>query len=151
MEPDLFLRRFWAKVDIAGPDECWLWRGAQNSRGYGQVWREGKRPGAHCIAFASSGVRIPPRRVVRHSCDVPPCCNPRHLSLGTQADNLREMVERGRSARGERNARARLSMADVDHIRALCDAGELQREAARRYGVTQQQVSKIIRGENWHV
>lgn len=92
--------------------------------------------------------------VIRHTCDNPLCCNPRHLIPGTQADNVRDMVERGRrgDSSGERNPKARLTWDDVRRIRRMyADGmrGKRQQDVADEYGVTQTTISGILRGVTW--
>ena len=82
-------------------DECWIWTAHTDRNGYGQctqvvygqsIWL------AHRLAWVLANKRpVPDEMKVLHSCDNPPCCNPTHLHLGTQLDNMREMRERGRS------------------------------------------------------
>ena len=84
--------RFWAKVQVGSPDECWPWLGCRDSKGYG---RAGKRERAHRIAYQIVHGALPEDRLVRHTCDNPPCCNPAHLLIGDHADNARDAVERG--------------------------------------------------------
>jgi hypothetical protein len=84
-----------------GPDACWPWRGALNSFGYGNVGEDGFTLTASRVAYELTYGFIPPGEgyhgnVVRHTCDNPPCCNPRHLVLGTQADNNRDRDARRR-------------------------------------------------------
>ncbi len=90
--------RFWAFVDkeaAAGPNgKCWGWKGCL-SRGYGQIWIAGKMVLAHrYVFFLTHGYW--PKPVGRHSCDVPTCCNPDHIVEGTQLDNIRDKMKRGR-------------------------------------------------------
>lgn len=85
--------------------ECWLWTGPVTPDGYGLLTiLDPKRcRGAHRVALAlSEGVDVDEYRgkVVRHRCDNPPCINPSHLVLGTVADNVRDMYERGRDNNG---------------------------------------------------
>lgn len=86
---------------------CLIWEGAVSGSGYGQASLGGKRVYTHRLAWAFGlegqrhGALPPPNVVIRHLCDTPRCCNPDHLQAGTQAENLRDMVERGRSARGD--------------------------------------------------
>jgi hypothetical protein len=91
--------RFHAQVERG--DSCWLWSGETNNRGYGHfnLYRRGKRVRllAHRVAFELATGIAPASYVVRHDCDTPPCCNPAHLRLGTQAQNMQDCVERGRA------------------------------------------------------
>jgi len=90
--------RFEAKVDRSGPGECWTWTGARLRKGYGRIRVGGRVESAHRIAWVlANGALIPEGMVIRHTCDVPPCCRPSHLALGTDVDNTRDMIERGRA------------------------------------------------------
>ena len=100
---------FWSRVSRAGPDECWLWVGADNGHGYGQFWWRGKPMRAHKLAYElENNITLPRVRnsktsiCVCHSCDTPLCCNPRHLWLGTLLDNKTDEMAKGRNARGDR-------------------------------------------------
>jgi hypothetical protein len=91
--------RFWSKVDKT--DGCWVWTASKNCEGYGRFNRFGKkRPnceGAHRVSYIiSSGAEIPDGMLVLHKCDNPPCVNPEHLYLGSNADNARDKKDRGR-------------------------------------------------------
>jgi hypothetical protein len=96
--------RFWEKVQIGEPDECWLWTSTTNCKGYGYFWigtkNTGSRYGAHRIShFLSTGVDAH-LLLVRHSCHVRNCVNPSHLSIGTDRQNHADMVEAGRGMHG---------------------------------------------------
>jgi hypothetical protein len=95
--------RFWARV--VKSDGCWLWQGNTTPDGYGLV-HCGRRPDgrvindyAHRIAYWLTSGPIPDGLVVRHRCDNPPCCNPEHLLLGTQADNIADAQRQGKYKR----------------------------------------------------
>lgn len=93
------LARFWAKVDIKGEDDCWLWKASVNSKGYGSFAINGSGTSAHKIAWALSkndGVLSDSKSHIMHSCDVRNCVNPKHLSLGTALDNTRDAIKKGR-------------------------------------------------------
>ncbi len=94
--------RFWPKVDKRGDDECWEWTGGRHPSGYGQIWIGGKY-GSHIYAHRASweinGHKIPDGMCVLHHCDNPPCVNPAHLFIGTQADNMRDKQAKGRTLR----------------------------------------------------
>ena len=86
--------RFWSKVDRTG--ECWLWLAARGRTGYGRFRQPKGHEYAHRVAYRLTFGPIPEGMVVRHICDNPPCCNPEHLLLGTQSDNNKDSVARGR-------------------------------------------------------
>lgn len=93
-------QRFWAKVDVRGPDECWEWTASLDQHGYGKFGIEsGLCERAHRFAWALTRGPIGRGLWVLHSCDRRQCVNPAHLRLGNHADNARDRQGRGR-ARG---------------------------------------------------
>lgn len=97
------MERFWAKVKKGSG--CWIWTGARTTSGYGffNLPRNGlpKRVvKAHRYAWTLAQGAIPDGMFVCHSCDVPLCCNPEHLWLGTHDENMRDMVRKGRTRGG---------------------------------------------------
>lgn len=91
--------RLWDRVDRSGgPDACWEWSGYRTRRGYGQIGEGRTIHPTHRVAWEQTHqAKVLPGFVVRHDCDNPPCCNPSHLRLGTDADNVRDMIDRGRA------------------------------------------------------
>lgn len=89
--------RFWAKVDKS--NGCWLWRAARNRGGYG-IFENGRRTlYAHRYALELNGTPVPDGLFALHRCDNPPCVRPDHLFVGSLADNVADMVQKGRQAR----------------------------------------------------
>jgi len=149
--------RFWAKV-VKG-DGCWLWSGAKNNVGYGQFTvRMPKRKLllAHRVAFALTSGEIPNGMCILHMCDAPACVRPSHLKLGTMRDNTNDMIAKGRSTfiqftgrslRGEENPKAKFTLRQVAGIRRRYSSGNAsQNELARKYGVTQSTIWRIVNG-----
>jgi hypothetical protein len=106
---------------------------------------------AHKIALELTGWIIPfVGLVVLHLCDNPPCCRPSHLRIGTPDENNTDMFAKGRQARGERVASAKLRQVDVDEIRRLYAAGGISKRAlARQFRVHHSTIMAIITGETW--
>jgi len=98
-------------------EPCILWTGSRNADGYGTMSRNRK---AHRVAWEHERGPIPAGMSVLHRCDTPACVNVAHLFLGTQADNMADMMAKGRGARhdGVHNGQAKLSAEDVRAIRA---------------------------------
>ncbi len=146
------LRRFWEKVDRRGPDECWPWLGSKLPKGYGKLLFSGKMQLAHRLSFLMHHGPVPCGLHVCHKCDNPPCVNPRHLWAGTMFDNMQDCSKKGRfptrreAIDGEKNQSAKLTEQQVAEIRA---SSGFQYEIAKKYGISQCQVSRIKRGEIW--
>lgn len=139
--------RFWEKVDILEPDECWLWTGTVSCHGYGYF--DNKK--ASRVAWTLTNGRIPQGdgfhgTCVLHRCDVRRCVNPAHLFLGTNADNMRDMVAKGRQSKGESAPKARLTSTDILAIRAST-AGSVA--LAAQYAVKPCTISNIRAGRIW--
>jgi hypothetical protein len=93
-----FPAHFWSRVDASrGADSCWSWTGALDSGGYGQCGRDRRLHKTHRVAWMLTHGEIPDGLVVCHHCDNRRCCNPAHLFVGTQGDNVRDMVRKGRN------------------------------------------------------
>lgn len=147
---------FWRRVDKSGgPQACWPWTGSRWKAGYGHLRYDGKTWGAHRFALFLATGSDPGKAHALHSCDNPPCCNPDHIRAGTSYDNMHDAIRRGRltwrgDKSGEHNGRAKLTAEIVSQIRAEYAAGGIhQRDLARRYGLGQTQLSRIIRREHW--
>lgn len=130
---------------------CWLWSRGQTSDGYGSFQMGGRTVLAHRASWVIHGRGDPAGRVVCHSCDTPCCVNPDHLFLGTHADNMADMRNKGRADRklGQRNGRAALTDDQAREVLDLKGLGFEQRGIARAYGVSDSTVSRIIRRESF--
>ncbi len=142
--------RFWGKVKIGSPDECWPYQGAPSPRGYMQFAVNGRQWRAHRIAWILERGHIPDGHFVCHKCDNPPCCNPNHLFTGTVQDNHADMMAKGRHPKGAAWKRSNLTDAIVLEIRKRYHPGKTTYEMlAREFGVSNVDVGLIVRGKIW--
>jgi len=134
-------------------DECWEYQGTYNRDGYGQTRDTNHRTvRAHRVMYQEYYGPIPPGMYVRHTCDNPSCCNPHHLLVGTQADNMRDAIARGRfkSNAGECNPRANLSQQLVDDIRKIYASGMWSYGLlAQLFDIPRSTVAHIIKRYTW--
>jgi len=105
---------------------------------------------AHRIAWElKNNGPVPDGQCVLHHCDNPPCVNPNHLFLGTNAANMLDMVEKDRQARGEQHGESKLTEVDVRQIRRWYDAGMTKTEIAKKFGVSRSTIYRALSGVNW--
>lgn len=151
-------KRFWAKVDKNGPmvleSPCWIWTGAR-SQGYGRIMVSSGRGReltefAHRLSFFWAFGSLPAPDC-RHRCHVRACVNPGHLLSGTRAQNMADMVDSGRSLRGERQPRHRLTWAQVRDARTRHANGVSARRLALECGVSERTMRQCLAGETWKV
>lgn len=136
--------------NIRKTDGCWPYMGNRDSDGYGQLKQLGKHITVHRWVYESLNGPIPDGLILRHTCDIPPCCRPDHLITGTHADNAQDKVDRLRSGAGEKNGRAVLTADDVRAIRTEYSRGGItQRIMAKRYGVTRCTITAICDRRLW--
>jgi len=99
--------RFWAKVEPEPNTGCFLCVGSQDGNGYGHMQAGGRFAGAHRIAWELTHGPIEPGINVLHRCDVRWCVNVGHLFLGTQAENVKDMISKGRDRTPARVCRSK--------------------------------------------
>lgn len=145
--------RFWSKVRIVNPEACWLWMASLDRKGYGGFRFRGKSAIASRVAWILTHGDPPQGAHVLHHCDVPRCCNPRHLYLGTNKDNVADRERRGRRRTGyvpgEANGSHVLTNEDVREIRELHANGWTLVRLHERFGVSCTRLSLIVRGLAW--
>jgi hypothetical protein len=145
------LRRFESKIERIPGVACHVWAERCDVDGYGSMKVKGKTERAHRLAYEHYFGSAEGKHVL-HRCDVPSCVNPDHLFLGTHAENVADMIAKGRQARGAKTRaprRTRLSETQIIEIRGLSAAGTTQREIASKFGVTQANISLIVSKKNW--
>ncbi len=142
METIGWISRFWSKVKVGHPWECWLWTGATNLDGYGRAgaWVAPgikKTKQAHHVALFLSAGKWP--KYVLHKCDTPACCNPSHLREGTHQENIAECWKKGRGRVGK-------NFAKLPKILQMIDAGARNKDIVAALGVKNDAVSRIRHG-----
>lgn len=150
-----FEDRFWSRADRSGgPGACWEWRGNVGLNGYG---RYGQRL-AHRLAYEITHGEIPADRMACHTCDNRRCVNPAHIYAGTAMDNYNDVVERNPTRaiqnltvpqRGEVNKNSKLTADRVRSIRRDLAAGMPGADVAKKYGISQSNVSFIRQRKTW--
>lgn len=125
---------------------CWLWEGT-TVNGYGTLTIN-RRPGtrAHRLSYEIFHGPIPKGKHVLHKCDVRCCVNPNHLFLGTNADNVADMVSKNRHPKGEGVGRAKLT---TEQVLAIRQAKGSTRAVARRFGIGKSQAHLIKSHQSW--
>lgn len=128
---------------------CWLWTARRSRNGYGNI-KVHNLIGAHRISYFLEHGSIPCDGVIRHKCDVPACCNPKHLEHGTLADNARDSRERGRAKLDSRNRRGHLTEVLARQIYDLVKSGAMTyQQIADAYETDYDCVKMIRRGDTW--
>lgn len=148
---------FWQRVSVGKDEDCWPYRGARDGAGYGVVFRgRWGTSKASRLAYMIVHGPIADGFVVCHSCDNPCCCNPRHLWLGTQSENMKDALSKGRlvapilkkemAARGEAHGRATITSKQAKLIATSPKSpGELALELA----ISTHVVNDVRTGQTW--
>lgn len=150
ISPDYF-SAFMSKVTIDTETGCWVWMACRDSNGYGRVRFCGETRLAHRVSLSIHRKEHLCNFHVLHRCDNPPCVNPEHLLLGTNADNVADMVAKGRNVvlRGPQKFLAKLTLEDLRDVRLRLDAGETRRSIANIYDIHETQISRIATGNSY--
>ena len=147
--------RFQQYIGPTTPKGCILWTGTISSNGYGRILKDSSHPGprilqAHRLAWEYANGPIPNGFDILHTCDNPPCINPEHLVLGTQQDNMADMVSKGRQHKGQTCHLSQLTEEIVLAIRSEYKRRRVTLQyLADKYDTTFSNVSAIIRRKSW--
>lgn len=143
------IKQFWSYVNITDLISCWEWHGLKTDFGHGRLCVDYKIVRAHRFAWELYYGKIPDGLQINHKCNNPPCVNIAHLYLGTQQDNMDDMVKANRSLNGEQNPIAKLTDAQVLEILELLKTNMTHKEIAKRFSVTRPNITSINRGKTW--
>ncbi len=142
-------REFEKRIDKNGERGCWNWTSYRDGDGYGIFKFCKTRYSAHRYAWMLYRGEIPAGMYVCHHCDNRRCVNPDHLFLRTFADNMADMVSKGRSTYGEKNPASKITEKDALEIIRLYKSGMKIDDIAELYPIRREAVRKLIKGESW--
>lgn len=152
MPAKLTPEKFWSMCEKR-ENSCWEWTRCLHKDGYGQLSYHRKFWLAHRLAWHLARGPIPKGICVCHKCDNPKCINPDHLFIGSHAENMSDMKNKGRRKNinsGELNGRAKISASDAAEIRNKYQSGKTRQvDLAAEYGIAQTVISLIVRGKIW--
>lgn len=137
----------WKNV-LKSDNGCWCWTGHTDGV-YGAIRFQGRTWKAHRLAWFLTSGPIPDKIFVCHRCDVPTCCRPDHLFLGTGFDNMADASAKGRLAVGERNGHAKLTAAEVEQIRDFVSHDYSFLEVGRAWGISKSAVDHVASRRRW--
>jgi hypothetical protein len=125
---------------------CWEWKGVLNRGGYGKI---GANSTAHRRSYEKYKGKIPKGLFVCHTCDNRKCVNPEHLFLGTAKDNMSDMTQKARRARGSKTGTSILNEQMVLEIRKMRISGKEYDEICKKYSVCWGTIAKICKNKIW--
>ncbi len=145
--------RFDAKYVPCPMSGCWLWTAASHKLGYGLMNALGESK-AHRVSWRLHRGTIPQGMSILHKCDVRCCVNPGHLFLGTQTDNMRDMVAKGRARkignRGAKHPLAKLTQSAIVLMQLRRQSlGHSYARIGRDFGVAAMTAYRAINGQSW--
>lgn len=135
-------KQWWLdRVQVDPVTNCWIWQHATMPNGYGSITYKQRGVYSHRLVFELFIGEIPTGLHVLHSCDQRACCNPTHLHLGTNVENIAERLERNPNGRV-------LDKIKVLEIRAI-GRSQTTGQIAAKYGITDVTVSHILLRKTW--
>lgn len=144
--------RLMARVELLPEAGCWIFTGFLNKKGYGQIGNGSRGTGlslVHRITYSHFIGEIPKGLFVLHRCDVPSCCNPHHLFLGTNKDNCNDRDFKNRVRHGEKHPFSKLNYANIQEIRKLQQSGMFHSQIAKLFNVAPSHITNIVNFKSW--
>lgn len=150
--PGRYAERFYSRCRATDAG-CMVMQQGGDKDGYPMVsfryhGKEYGRRASH-VSLGLNGVQVPKGEQVNHHCDNRKCVNPRHLFVGTQDDNVKDMMEKGRHAHGDQHVISKLTSEAVKDIRRNCTARGAPKLFAAKYGVAISTIYAVKCGQNW--
>lgn len=147
--------RFFRNLKMGEPDQCWEWHGCRDAKGYGRFSVNGKNQLAHRLAWKFLIGPIKSGLFACHHCDNPPCCNPNHIFLGSNRDNMIDAARKGKLGHsrqcGEARPLSKLTNNDVIEIRSRVASGfaKSYRVLGKEFKVSASTVCHIVKRQSW--
>jgi hypothetical protein len=135
--------RFWSKVNVRLPNDCWEWQ-ANLGKGYGMFWFSKTAIVAHRVAWIMLRGDIPKGMNVLHKCDNRKCVNPNHLFIGTQSDNVNDMLQKGRGGDYRNGKTKKFNILEIEDINNMKSSGASLRNIALKYHTTHTTIQRAI-------
>ena len=135
---------FLGALDVRGEDECWEWKRFLSRKGYGRFYDGVCMVQAHRYSYELFKGVTPGKLHILHKCDNKKCCNPNHLFLGTNRDNVDDAISKGI------HHSARFTWEKAEAIRTRYAAGERARTLAKELGVSTSSINRVVNGETWN-
>ena len=146
-------QKFWERLEHT-PEGCWEWTRALTKAGYGAMGlKRGVVETTHRISWRLANGTIPEGMNVLHKCHNRKCCRPEHLYIGTQKDNVRDMLEAGRAGgrKGETHHKAKMTSEQIAEIRQKRAEGQTGTSLAKEYGLAHSGIYRIVNNRGWIV
>ena len=143
--------RLLSKVIIDTSTGCWVWLGCKRKEGYGRISVKGRSEATHRMSYTLFNGTIPKGLLVCHKCDNPSCINPEHLFVGTDLDNSKDKIKKGRQfvLKGENVSNSILTNTKVMQIRSLCKDGLTLKEISEMFGVSITTIHRVKIRKTW--
>lgn len=145
---NLIHRRF-KKYYTESSSGCWNWTASIQNSGYGKFRVGDKMMSSHRVSYLIYKGEIPENMNVCHKCDNKLCVNPDHLFLGSQADNIRDKIKKGRQTNGEKAWNAKLTKTQVKVIREAHKNGFQMKQIRDYFKISWTSISNIINKKRW--
>lgn len=146
----LLIEKFHSMVMPEPNTGCWLWNGKIHNGGYGIMFTNGTSYLTHRLSYTIHKGKIQKGLFVCHTCDVRSCVNPDHLFLGSNEDNVADMVRKNRQAKGEHNSKTKLDEHTVRQVMCLYSIGMGSTIISKMFSMSQATIWQIMHGKIWN-
>jgi len=153
-ETKIYLEKMKTKLTrntIINNNGCWIWNKSRHKQGYANVSYRGTLQLGHRVSYELFKGKIPENTKVCHKCDVTSCCNPNHLFLGSQQDNVDDAISKGKyhNRKQGKPVRRKFSFSQAQEIKKMNSEGMSVKELAKKYSCSISCIRNIVIGETY--